>query len=202
MRPRNASSVGDQLCATLGARVPRVLYGDWSAASGYEQGRKLAARDDVTAIFAANDQMAMGILRALHEAGREIPGDVSVVGFDDVPEAEFQMVPLTTVGIDADKAAQRILAELLRMIEGGEPPVEPVTLPSTELIIRRSSGPVRQQSTAVPRFVTDASSFNSPQCNPTGRTAMSATPFTRRKFLISTAAAASSAWFLAACSGK
>jgi hypothetical protein len=85
-------------------RVPRVLYGDWSAASGYEQGRRLAPRDDVTAIFAANDQMAMGILRAFHEAGREIPGDVSVVGFDDVPEAEFQMVPLTTVGVDADEA--------------------------------------------------------------------------------------------------
>jgi len=130
-----------------GARVPRVLYGDWSAASGYEQGRKLAPRDDVTAIFAANDQMAMGILRAFHEAGREIPGDVSVVGFDDVPEAEFQMVPLTTVGVDADKAAQRILSELLRMIEGGEPPVEPVTLPGTELIVRKTTGPMRQTRT-------------------------------------------------------
>jgi DNA-binding LacI/PurR family transcriptional regulator len=127
-----------------GVRVPRVLYGDWSAASGYEQGRKLAPRDDVTAIFAANDQMAMGILRAVHEAGREIPGDVSVVGFDDVPEAEFQMVPLTTVGVDADQDAQRILAELLQMIEGAEPPAGTVTLPGTELIIRRSSGPVRR----------------------------------------------------------
>jgi DNA-binding LacI/PurR family transcriptional regulator len=130
-----------------GARVPHVLYGDWSAASGYEQGRKLAPRDDVTAIFAANDQMAMGILRAFHEVGRDIPGDVSVVGFDDVPEAEFQMVPLTTVGIDADEAAQRILAELLRMIEGGEPPVEPITLPGTELIIRKTSGPARPRPT-------------------------------------------------------
>jgi DNA-binding LacI/PurR family transcriptional regulator len=125
-------------------RVPRALYGNWTAASGYEQGRKLAARDDVTAIFAANDQMAMGILRAFHEAGREIPGDVSVVGFDDVPEAEFQMVPLTTVAINAEKAAQRILAELLRMIEGGEPSAETVTLPATELIIRRSTGPARR----------------------------------------------------------
>jgi DNA-binding LacI/PurR family transcriptional regulator len=124
-------------------RVPRPLYGDWTAASGYEQGRKLAARDDVTAIFAANDQMAMGILRAFHEVGREIPEAVSVVGFDDVPEAEFQMVPLTTVAVNAEKTAQRILAELLRMIEGAEPPAEPVTLPATELVIRRSSGPRR-----------------------------------------------------------
>jgi len=91
--------------------------------------------------------MAMGILRAFHEVGREIPGDVSVVGFDDVPEAEFQMVPLTTVAVNAEKAAQRILAELLRMIEGGEPPAEPVTLPATKIIIRRSSGPARRTRT-------------------------------------------------------
>ena len=99
--------------------------------------------------------MAMGILRALHEAGREIPGDVSVVGFDDVPEAEFQMVPLTTVGIDLDQTAQRILAELLQMIEGSEPPSDPVTLPGTKLIIRRSSGPAHDDRHR-PRFVRKA----------------------------------------------
>jgi DNA-binding LacI/PurR family transcriptional regulator len=143
-------------------RVPRVLYGDWSAASGYEQGLKLAAHNDVTAIFAANDQMAMGILRALHEAGREIPSDVSVVGFDDVPEAEFQMVPLTTVAVDAEEVAQRILAELLQMIEGAEPPPGPVTLPGAKLIIRKSSGPVRLDHRR-PRLVTEASQFSIPQ---------------------------------------
>jgi DNA-binding LacI/PurR family transcriptional regulator len=126
-------------------RIPRVLYGDWSAASGYKQGRRLAARDDVTAVFAANDHMAMGILRAFHEAGRDIPGDVSIVGFDDVPEAEFQMVPLTTVAVDAERAAQRILAELLRLIEGGEPPAESVTVSGAQLIVRRSSGPARRR---------------------------------------------------------
>ena len=145
-----------------GVRVPRVSYGDWSAASGYDQGRKLAARGDVTAIFAANDQMAMGILRAFHEAGRDIPGDVSVVGFDDVPEAEFQMVPLTTVGVDADQAAQRILAELMQMIKGAEPPAGAVTLPGTELIIRRSSGPGRRDRRNT-KVVTEAGRFtNSP----------------------------------------
>ena len=135
MRLRNASTVGDQLSAMPVARPARALR---RLVSGirYEQGRKLAARADVTAVFAGNDQMAMGILRAFHEAGREIPGDVSVVGFDDVPEAEFQMVPLTTVGVDADEAAQRILDELLKMIEGAAPPSDAVTLPGTKLIIR------------------------------------------------------------------
>ena len=124
-----------------GLRPPPVLYGDWSAASGYRQGCRLAERDDVTAVFAANDQMAMGVLRAFHEAGRTIPDDVSVVGFDDVPEAEFQMVPLTTIAVDSETSAERILAELLRMIEGAEPPAAPIVLPVTRMIIRRSSGP-------------------------------------------------------------
>jgi DNA-binding LacI/PurR family transcriptional regulator len=129
---------------SAGRPIPRIRYGDWSAASGYRHGRRLAVRDEVTAVFAANDQMAMGILRACHEAGRKIPEDVSVVGFDDVPEAEFQMVPLTTVAVDADRAAQRILAELLRMIDGGDPPAGPITLAGTSLTVRRSSGPVRR----------------------------------------------------------
>jgi DNA-binding LacI/PurR family transcriptional regulator len=145
--PRNWDAAQKRLdgwsSALRGARrrVPRVLYGDWSAASGYKHGKTLAQREDVTAIFAANDHMAMGILRALHEASRRIPDDVSVIGFDDVPEAEFQMVPLTTVATDADQAAQRILGELLQMIDGGDPPSQAVTLPGTELIIRKSTGP-------------------------------------------------------------
>jgi DNA-binding LacI/PurR family transcriptional regulator len=123
-----------------GRRIPPALYGDWSARSGYDQGQKLAARDEVTAIFAANDHMAMGVLRALAEAGRRVPDDVSVVGFDDVPEAEFQMVPLTTVAIDADASAERILAELVHMIEGGEPARADVEL-GADLVLRESAGP-------------------------------------------------------------
>ena len=126
-------------------KVPRVLYGDWSAASGYEHGRKLAEQGEVTAVFAANDQMAMGVLRAFYEAGRRIPADVSIVGFDDVPEAEFQMVPLTTVAVAAEEAAQRIVGELLQLINGGEPPSREVTLPGTQLTIRKSTGPAAQQ---------------------------------------------------------
>jgi DNA-binding LacI/PurR family transcriptional regulator len=121
--------------------VPRITYGDWTAASGYRAGLRLAARGDVTAVFSANDSMAMGLLRAFYEAGRSVPRDVSVVGFDDVPDAEFQMVPLTTVAVDAVGAAQRILAELLRMIEGASPPGGPITIDGQRLVIRGSTGP-------------------------------------------------------------
>ncbi len=123
-----------------GRRIPRVLYGDWSARAGYLQGRKLAGRADVTAVFVANDQMAMGVMRALAEAGRAIPDDVSVVGYDDIPEAEFLMVPLSTVAIDAEEAAERILSELVAMVEGGEPSSDQIDL-GTSLVIRASSGP-------------------------------------------------------------
>lgn len=72
-----------------GRTVPAPLRGDWSARSGYELGRQLAEDPEVTAVFCANDEMAASLLRAFHEAGLRVPQDVSVVGFDDIPMAEF-----------------------------------------------------------------------------------------------------------------
>jgi len=123
-----------------GKPVPEVLYGDWSARSGYLCGQRLAERDDVTAVFAANDHMAMGLLCALATAGRRIPDDVSVVGFDDVPEAEFQMVPLTTIRTDHAASSRKVLADLVALIEGRKPSSETVQA-TCELIVRSSSGP-------------------------------------------------------------
>jgi DNA-binding LacI/PurR family transcriptional regulator len=125
--------------AEAGVPEPEVLVGDWSARSGYEAGRVLAARPDATAVFAANDAQAMGVVRALTEAGRAIPGDVSVVGVDDVPEAEFQTVPLTTVRSDQQGIANRVLSELVALIEHHPPPA--ATSVSIELVVRSSTGP-------------------------------------------------------------
>ena len=75
---------------TPGCDVPPLRWGgDWSAWSGYRAGIALAREKDVTAVFAANDQMALGLCAALREQGRRVPEDVSIVGFDDLPEAEF-----------------------------------------------------------------------------------------------------------------
>jgi DNA-binding LacI/PurR family transcriptional regulator len=90
------------------------LLGDWTAASGYAAGRGLAARPDVTAVFVANDHMAIGVLRALHEAGRSVPRDFSVVGFDDIPESGFFIPPLTTVRQDFT-AVGRLAIDTLRL---------------------------------------------------------------------------------------
>jgi DNA-binding LacI/PurR family transcriptional regulator len=97
-----------------------LLTGDWSPASGYEAGLALAGRPEVGAVFVANDQMAVGLLRAMHERGRRVPEDVSVVGFDDIPEAAYLTPPLTTVHQPFDEVGRRSLALLMEQIEAGE----------------------------------------------------------------------------------
>lgn len=100
-----------------GATVPEPLTGDWSPASGYAHGRTLAADPRVSAVFVANDQMALGVVRAMHEAGRRIPEDMSVVGFDDIPEAPYFTPPLTTVRQDFGELGSRSLRVLVRAIQ-------------------------------------------------------------------------------------
>jgi DNA-binding LacI/PurR family transcriptional regulator len=122
-----------------GSSTPRALPGDWSARSGYIAGQKLAkARNGVTAVFAANDSMALGVLRAFHEAGIRVPEDVSIVGFDDIPEAAYFTPPLTTVRQDFDEMGSRSVRLLLEMLETGTsadagPGVQP------RLIVRSST---------------------------------------------------------------
>ncbi len=126
-----------------GAEVPEPLVGDWSADSGYELGHELARRPDVTAVFASNDQMALGLLHALHESGRTVPGEVSVVGYDDIPEAAHLLPPLTTVRTDFAEIGTRSLRLLLDRIDGYEGPPRVESLVPVELVVRRSSGPAR-----------------------------------------------------------
>lgn len=123
-----------------GRPVPPVARGDWSARSGYEQGRRVAKSRNVTAIFAANDQMALGVLRALRESGAGVPGDVSLVGFDDVPEAGFFWPPLTTVRQDFAEVGRRSLELLLHQVERSQRSRQHVVV-EPELIVRESSGP-------------------------------------------------------------
>ncbi len=97
------------------------LSGDWSALSGYEAGQVLARIPDIHAIFVANDQMALGVLRALHERGRRVPEDVAVVGFDDTPEAACFVPPLTTVRQDFRELGQVAVQILVDQLMAGVP---------------------------------------------------------------------------------
>jgi DNA-binding LacI/PurR family transcriptional regulator len=135
--------------AEAGADAPEFVAGDWSARSGYTAMRALLAADPgLTAVFVANDQMSLGALRALDEAGRSVPDDVSLVGFDDVPEAEFFRPPLTTVRQEFSEAGRRAVYMLLDLIRPQDAPAgqsAPPLVP-TRLLVRRSSGPAPRRS--------------------------------------------------------
>jgi DNA-binding LacI/PurR family transcriptional regulator len=127
-----------------GRVVPPVLTGDWSAESGYDHGLRLAADPSVTAVFVANDQMALGLLRALHEKGRAVPGEVSVVGFDDMDEAAYFWPPLTTVRQSFEAVGRDAVSALLAEIASDIRSMAPVSVP-TELVVRSSTGPPGDQ---------------------------------------------------------
>ncbi len=95
---------------------------------------------DVTAIFAANDQMALGAMKALHELGRDIPGDVSVVGFDDMDEARAFWPPLTSVHQNFREVGRIAMERILAQIDDPTVTSETALIP-TELVVRDSSGP-------------------------------------------------------------
>ena len=120
-----------------GRVVPPVMPGDWSTASGYAAGQRLATDPTVTAVFAANDGMALGAMRAFHEAGRAVPGSISVVGFDDMELAADFQPPLTSVHQYFDRVAEAAVGMLVDRIEHHRDTVaEPVP---TELIVRAST---------------------------------------------------------------
>ncbi|RSM91486.1 transcriptional regulator [Kibdelosporangium aridum] len=133
--------------ADRGVYEPPVAQGDWSAASGYEAGRQLAADSDVTAVFAANDDMAIGLIRALVEAGRSVPKDVSVVGFDDIPVAAYVTPRLTTVRQPFDAVAKQGLELLVHAIENPDADPLPAGDPPVELVVRASTAPPRSRTT-------------------------------------------------------
>lgn len=120
-----------------GVTPPALLTGDWSARSGYEIGHKLAALPSMTAVFCANDAMALGVIRALAEHGRAVPDDVSVVGFDDVPEAGYYLPPLTTVRQDFGEVGRRAVAALVSRMSDGDAVVRQRVAP--ELVVRSSA---------------------------------------------------------------
>ena len=119
--------------ADAGLVTPEPVRGDWTSASGHRAALHLL---EATAIFVANAQMALGALRALADAGRRVPEDVSVVGFDDIADAAEFRPPLTTVRQDFDALGRRAVTALVGAIEGGEPIAE--TVPAS-VVVRRST---------------------------------------------------------------
>lgn len=123
-----------------GAEVPPVVHGDWSAASGYTAALELLNTPGATAIFVGNDSMALGVLHAMHELGLRCPEDISLVGFDDYPEAAYFSPSLTTIRQDFDEIGHRAVELLVQLIETGGPHSQHLVLPP-QLIVRSSTAP-------------------------------------------------------------
>ena len=136
---RNRIRAYESAVESLGAQSVAILHGDWSAASGYRAIADLDAIPDATAFVAANDQMALGAMLALKEAGLRIPDDVSVVGIDDIPEAAYLDPPLTTVRNDFDGQGRAAVHRLLALIEHTD--ASPPVVAPPVLVLRKSSGP-------------------------------------------------------------
>ncbi|MDT0117026.1 LacI family DNA-binding transcriptional regulator [Microbacterium sp. PRF11] len=119
--------------ADAGAMVVDPVRGDWTSASGHRAAADLGA---ATAVFVANDQMALGALRAFADSGRRVPDDVAVVGFDDIVDAAEYRPPLTTVRQDFDALGRRAVDALVSAIEGGAPAADSVP---ASLVVRESS---------------------------------------------------------------
>lgn len=120
-----------------GRKADRVAYGDFTRESGQQAMTALLTRHpDLDAVFVANDLMAIGALRSLRDAGRRVPEDVSVVGYDDIEMARHTEPPLTTIHQPIVDQA-RTMTELLLTQIGGDPVADPVVLP-TELVERES----------------------------------------------------------------
>jgi DNA-binding LacI/PurR family transcriptional regulator len=126
-----------QALLSAGRKADRVAHGDFTRESGQHAMASLLDRHpDLDAVFAANDMMAAGAMRILRDAGRTVPDDVSVVGFDDIELARHTEPPLTTIH-QPIVAQARMMTELLLTQIGGDPVSDPVVLP-TELVERES----------------------------------------------------------------
>ncbi|MFE2559940.1 LacI family DNA-binding transcriptional regulator [Streptomyces sp. NPDC059352] len=121
-----------------GRAVPPVLEGDWSPSSGYRNGLILGRIPEVTAVFVASDEMAFGVIRALHELGRRVPDDISVVGVDDIALAEYCSPSLTTVAQPFDEMGALAVGHLLRHIEDPQAAPEPASVDPV-LVVRASA---------------------------------------------------------------
>ena len=140
---RNRRAAYEDAIADLGLTSLGVIAGDWSPASGYAAGREIAGLPGVTAIVAGNDQMAIGVIRALHENGLSVPDDISVFGWDDMAESSYLVPSLSTVHMDLEALGARSMKELVARIQGDHASPESLILDPMELVLRESTGPAK-----------------------------------------------------------
>jgi len=116
-----------------------IVQGKWTPACGADAVKSLlAAKTPFSAVLASNDDMAIGAMKALHQAGRRIPDDVSVMGFDNIPTAPFLQPALSSIKDPVSAMMNEVINRLISMLDGGY--LSPDNTFSSELILRDSVG--------------------------------------------------------------
>ncbi|MCP2046485.1 UNVERIFIED_ORG: DNA-binding LacI/PurR family transcriptional regulator [Paenarthrobacter nicotinovorans] len=142
---RSRAAVYTETIIEMGVTSHGIEYGDWTISSGHAAGQRIATLEQVTAVVAANDHMAIGAMRALYELGLKVPGDISVIGWDDVEESSFLIPSLSTVRMDHEALGGRSMMDLLRRV-GKAPRTAMPTLARSEILLRESVGPPRERA--------------------------------------------------------
>jgi DNA-binding LacI/PurR family transcriptional regulator len=138
---RNRRAVYERAVAGLGLESYAVVEGDWSVRSGWDAARRVIAGSGVTAVFAANDRIAFGVIRGLQSLGLEVPGQVSVFGWDDDEMGRYLDPALSTVSVDRERQGWVAVRRLLALLGVGRPadPLDATGL--NRLVLRASTGP-------------------------------------------------------------
>ncbi len=121
-----------------GRSVPPIIHGDWTPESGYRAGLQLGSDPGTTAVFVASDEMAFGVIRGLHDAGRRVPEDVSIVGVDDVRLSAYCTPALTTVAQPFTELGLSAVASVTARLEGRDDPTADRPL-APQLLVREST---------------------------------------------------------------
>lgn len=124
---------------SAGLEPVAIERSDWSAQSGYEAAKRLLDGPAFTAVFCANDPIALGFIHAAAEAGVDVPGQISVIGFDNEPESAHFRPPLTTLPLDFAEAGRRAVVSVLAAIDQAPEPTDSLVVP--ELVVRESTAP-------------------------------------------------------------
>jgi DNA-binding LacI/PurR family transcriptional regulator len=124
--------------------TPRVFPGTWALESGYAAGKEiLKLRELPTAIFCANDHLAIGVMKVLYEHGIQIPGQVSIVGYDDIPESSYLTPSLTTIRPDFDALGKAAIGKMLKKLQ--QVAVEEAVMLKPELVVRKSTARIKSR---------------------------------------------------------
>lgn len=122
----------------------KVYGGAWDGETGYKSATRMLEGDVPTAIFAANDVLAIGAISAITDAGYSVPEDISVVGFDDIPGVSYALPALTTVRQNFERLGDAVIGVVQRAIKGEQ--IDPVAVVGADLVVRSSTAPPRTRS--------------------------------------------------------